>query len=85
MPEPFPQLCCCGPGLRRAEVASATQAGRSGGGGCKIRPGKRRLEENIGAAAIELTPYDLREIERAASKIKAGAHHPEQLETLTGR
>ena len=29
IPEPFHQLCCCGPGLRRAEVASATQAGRS--------------------------------------------------------
>ena len=29
-----------------------------------------RLEENIGAAAVELTPDDLREIESAASKIK---------------
>jgi len=29
IPEPFHPLCCCGPGLRRAEVASATQAGRS--------------------------------------------------------
>src|SRR6185503_4708814 len=28
-PEPLHLLCCCGPGLRRAEVASATQAGRS--------------------------------------------------------
>jgi len=46
---------------------------------------KRRLEENIGAAAFELTPYDLREIERAASKIKVEAHHPEQLEKPTGR
>ena len=29
IPEPFHQPSCCGPGLRRAEVASATQAGRS--------------------------------------------------------
>src|SRR6185436_15335875 len=29
IPEPFHQQCCCVPGLRRAEVASATQAGRS--------------------------------------------------------
>src|SRR5262245_47293842 len=29
IPAPFYLLCCCGPGLRRAEVASATQAGRS--------------------------------------------------------
>ena len=29
IPEPFHQLYCCGPGLRRVEVASATQAGRS--------------------------------------------------------
>jgi diketogulonate reductase-like aldo/keto reductase len=28
-----------------------------------------RLEENLGAAAVELTPDDLREIESAASKI----------------
>jgi aryl-alcohol dehydrogenase-like predicted oxidoreductase len=45
-----------------------------------------RLEENIGAAAIELTPDDLREIESAASKIKVqGARYPEKLEQLTGR
>jgi aryl-alcohol dehydrogenase-like predicted oxidoreductase len=45
-----------------------------------------RLEENIGAAAIHLTPADLREIEDAASKIAvAGARYPEQLEKLTGR
>ena len=50
-----------------------------------MRPGKRRLEENIGAAAIELTPYNLHEIEGAASRIKVGARYPEQLETLTGR
>jgi aryl-alcohol dehydrogenase-like predicted oxidoreductase len=45
-----------------------------------------RLEENIGAAAIELTPDDLREIENAASKITVqGARYPEKLERLAGR
>ena len=46
----------------------------------------KRLEENIGAAAIELTSHDLREIESAASKIKVqGARYPEKLEQMTGR
>ena len=46
----------------------------------------QRLEENIGAAAIELTPDDLREIESAASKITVqGARYPENLERMTGR
>jgi aryl-alcohol dehydrogenase-like predicted oxidoreductase len=45
-----------------------------------------RLEENIGAAAVELTPQDLREIDGAASKITVqGARYPEQLERMTGR
>jgi aryl-alcohol dehydrogenase-like predicted oxidoreductase len=45
-----------------------------------------RLEENIGAAAIELTPDDLRDIESAASKITVqGARYPEKLEAMTGR
>jgi aryl-alcohol dehydrogenase-like predicted oxidoreductase len=45
-----------------------------------------RLEENIGAAAIELTPDDLREIDRAASEITVqGARYPQHLEQLTGR
>src|SRR5207253_7208023 len=45
-----------------------------------------RLEENIGAAAIELTADDLREIESAASRIKVeGARYPEKLEAMTGR
>jgi aryl-alcohol dehydrogenase-like predicted oxidoreductase len=44
-----------------------------------------RLEENIGAAAVELTPDDLREIDSAASKIKVeGARYPERLEKMTG-
>jgi aryl-alcohol dehydrogenase-like predicted oxidoreductase len=45
-----------------------------------------RLEENIGAVSVELTPDDLREIESAASKIKVqGARYPEHLEQMTGR
>src|SRR5438876_4112715 len=45
-----------------------------------------RLEENIGAASIELTLDDLREIEHAASKIDVkGARYPEKLEQMTGR
>jgi aryl-alcohol dehydrogenase-like predicted oxidoreductase len=52
-------------------------------------PGTRRLErldENIGAAAIELTRDDLREIESAASEITVqGARYPEHLERMTGR
>src|SRR3989442_7021509 len=45
-----------------------------------------RLEENIGAAAVELTPDDLRQIDSAASKIPVqGARYPENLEKLTGR
>jgi aryl-alcohol dehydrogenase-like predicted oxidoreductase len=44
-----------------------------------------RLEENLGAAAVELTPEDLREIERAAAKITVqGERYPEELEKLTG-
>ena len=46
----------------------------------------KRLEENIGAAAIELSQDDHREIENAASKIKVqGARYPEKLEQMTGR
>jgi len=45
-----------------------------------------RLEENIGAASVELTPDDLRGIDGAASKITVqGARYPEQLERITGR
>jgi aryl-alcohol dehydrogenase-like predicted oxidoreductase len=45
-----------------------------------------RLEENIGAAAIELSADDLREIDSAASNIKVeGARYPEKLEQMTGR
>ena len=45
-----------------------------------------RLEENIGAAALELTAEDLREIEGALSQIQVeGARYPEALEKTTGR
>jgi len=44
-----------------------------------------RLEENIGAADVELTPGDLREIDGAAAKIAIqGARYPEHLEKRTG-
>jgi aryl-alcohol dehydrogenase-like predicted oxidoreductase len=52
-------------------------------------PGTRkleRLEENLGAAELHLTPEDLREIESAASKITVqGARYPEHLQKLVGR
>jgi aryl-alcohol dehydrogenase-like predicted oxidoreductase len=45
-----------------------------------------RLEENIGAVDVELTPEDLRDINDAASKITVqGARYPEKLEQMTGR
>src|SRR3979490_2757623 len=45
-----------------------------------------RLEENIGAAAVELTPEDLRQIESAVSKITLqGARYPENLQKMVGR
>jgi aryl-alcohol dehydrogenase-like predicted oxidoreductase len=45
-----------------------------------------RLEENLGAAAVELTPDDLREIDSALSKIPVqGARYPEHLQQRVGR
>src|SRR5438067_2745833 len=45
-----------------------------------------RLEENLGAADIELTPDDLREIDSAFSKIAVqGARYPEHLQQRVGR
>lgn len=45
-----------------------------------------RLEENLGAATVELTTEDLREIKTAASAITVhGARYPEKLEQMTGR
>ncbi len=52
-------------------------------------PGSRKLErldENIGAVAVELTPNDLQEIESAISKITVqGDRYPEELKKMTGR
>ncbi len=46
----------------------------------------RRLEENIGAAGVELTTDDLRDINRAVSKVTVqGARYPEHLQQLVGR
>jgi len=46
----------------------------------------QRLEENIGAVAVELTSDDLREIDDAASTITVqGARYPESLQRMTGR
>jgi aryl-alcohol dehydrogenase-like predicted oxidoreductase len=45
-----------------------------------------RLDENIGALSVELTPDDLRDIDSAASQITVlGARYPERLEQMTGR
>jgi len=45
-----------------------------------------RLEENLGAASVELTLDDRREIDSASSKIEVeGARYPERLEQMTGR
>ena len=47
---------------------------------------RHRLEENLGGAAVELTPDDLRQIDNAASKIAVqGARYPEELQKLVGR
>ena len=44
-----------------------------------------RLEENIGAVAVELSSEDMREIESSAAKITVeGARYPEQIEKMTG-
>jgi aryl-alcohol dehydrogenase-like predicted oxidoreductase len=45
----------------------------------------KRLDENIGAVSIDLTPDDLRQIDEAASKIRVeGDRYPEHLEKMTG-
>ena len=45
-----------------------------------------RLEENIGATAVELSSDDLRELENAAAKIPLqGARYPEELQKMVGR
>jgi aryl-alcohol dehydrogenase-like predicted oxidoreductase len=45
-----------------------------------------RLEENIGAVPMELTPADLREINEASASVTVvGARYPEHMEQMTGR
>jgi aryl-alcohol dehydrogenase-like predicted oxidoreductase len=45
-----------------------------------------RLEENLGAVSLELSPDDLRQLEVAAAKIQLqGARYPEELQKLVGR
>jgi len=45
-----------------------------------------RLEENLGALEVELTPEDLREIDEASAKLRVGeARYPEWMEAMTGR
>jgi aryl-alcohol dehydrogenase-like predicted oxidoreductase len=47
---------------------------------------RARLEENLGAAEVELTPEDLRAMDHAASKLAVqGARYPEHLQRMTGR
>jgi aryl-alcohol dehydrogenase-like predicted oxidoreductase len=46
----------------------------------------QRLEENLGSAALELTPEDLRAIEAALAKVQIeGARYPEHLRRQAGR
>ena len=45
-----------------------------------------RLDENLGAVSVELTPDDLRDIDTVTSQIQVhGARYPEHLEALSGR
>jgi aryl-alcohol dehydrogenase-like predicted oxidoreductase len=47
---------------------------------------RHRLDENLGAASVELADDDLREIDRAVSQIEIkGARYPEHLQKLVGR
>jgi aryl-alcohol dehydrogenase-like predicted oxidoreductase len=47
---------------------------------------RHRLEENLGAAEIRLTPDDLREIDRAAAEMSVqGERYPEHLQKMVGR
>jgi aryl-alcohol dehydrogenase-like predicted oxidoreductase len=47
---------------------------------------RHRLDENLGAASVQLTPEDLRDIEAAVSRIEVrGARYPEHLQRLVGR
>ena len=47
---------------------------------------RHRLEENLGAAALELTADDLREISEVLARIPVhGARYPDRMEQMTGR
>jgi aryl-alcohol dehydrogenase-like predicted oxidoreductase len=47
---------------------------------------RHRLDENVGAVAVQLTTDDLRDIDRAASQIEVhGARYPEHLQRMVGR
>jgi aryl-alcohol dehydrogenase-like predicted oxidoreductase len=47
---------------------------------------RHRLDENLGATHIQLTPEDLAEIDRAAAGIEVhGARYPEHLQKMVGR
>ena len=47
---------------------------------------RHRLDENIGAASLDLTPDDLREIDDVSAQVTVlGARYPEQLENMSGR
>ena len=47
---------------------------------------RHRLDENVGAASVQLTTDDMREIDREASRIEVhGARYPEHLQKLVGR
>ena len=47
---------------------------------------RHRLEENIGAVAVDLTSDDLRQLETAAAKIAVqGVRYPEEFQKLVGR
>jgi aryl-alcohol dehydrogenase-like predicted oxidoreductase len=47
---------------------------------------RHRLDENLGAASVQLTADDLREIDREASRVEVkGARYPEHLQKMVGR
>jgi len=74
-------------GVTRAQIALAWLLGQKSWvvpipGTTKLH----RLEENIGAVDVDLTPDDLREIKDAVSGVEVqGARYPEQLQKQVGR
>jgi len=68
-----------------AQIALAWLLARSRGRAHPRYAEVERLDENNGAAAVELTAEDLREINRAAAQITVqGARYPEHIERMTG-